>query len=128
MAEQEQFFSPGHNRLLNIAVWAKYLAWLALIYSIVQAGLVIFQYQADLQRIYMWTSPASATLTLKELFEFDPLHFSIDVLLDIASALLRGVLFYVILKSVFLGLNMIVETDINYRENSRSGGNDERSA
>lgn len=115
MTEQEEFFSPSHNRLLSIAVWAKYLAWVALIYFIVQAGLVIFQYHADLQRMYMWTT-SSPMMTLKELFEFDPLHFSIDVISDMVSALLRGAIYYLILKSMSLGLNMIVETDINYRE------------
>lgn len=37
MNEQEEFFSPKHKRLLNIATWAKYLAWIALVALIVEA-------------------------------------------------------------------------------------------
>jgi hypothetical protein len=32
------------------------------------------------------------------------------------SVLLRGIIYYLVLKGISLGLNMIVETDINYRE------------
>jgi hypothetical protein len=118
MAEQEEFFSPSHDRLLTIAVWAKYLAWAALIYFIIQAGLVIFQYQADLHRMQLWAG-SSAIMTLKELFEFDPLYYSIDVMVDMVSALLRGAIYYVVLRGVSLALYMIVETDVNYREQER---------
>ena len=31
MDEQEEFFSPKHKQLLNIATWAKYLAWVAIV-------------------------------------------------------------------------------------------------
>ncbi len=37
MNEQEDFFSPSHNRLLSIATWAKYLAWIVLIVHVLWA-------------------------------------------------------------------------------------------
>jgi hypothetical protein len=120
MTEKEEFFSPNHKRLLSIAVWAKYLAWVTLIYFIVRAGLVIFQYQADLQRMYILAGIAG-TVDWKDIFRFDPLYYSIDIISDVVSALLQGAIYYVILKSVSLALNMIVETNINYRENTKSG-------
>jgi hypothetical protein len=67
----------------------------------------------------LWNGTSSAIVTLKELFQLDPLYYSIDVMADIVSALLRGIIYYVVLKSISLGLNMIVETDVNYREQER---------
>jgi hypothetical protein len=41
-----------------------------------------------------------------------------------AAAILSGATFYVVLKGISLGLNMIVETDVNYREVKNQGGID----
>jgi hypothetical protein len=49
------------------------------------------------------------------LFSQEPI-FILDVLLQIVRVLLQGAVYYLVLKSIALGLNMIVETDINYRE------------
>ncbi len=45
MNEQQDFFSSNHNRLLSIAIWAKYLAWIALVVSILYSIGVYFQEQ-----------------------------------------------------------------------------------
>ena len=46
----------------------------------------------------------------------------LDIIARMARSLLNGVVYYVVLKSISLGLNMIVETDINYREKKEKGG------
>jgi hypothetical protein len=48
--------------------------------------------------------------------------FILDVLLQMARVFLQGAVYYLVLKGVALGINMIVETDINYREKSVEGG------
>ena len=47
--------------------------------------------------------------------------FILDVLLQMARVLLQGAIYYLVLKGVALGINMIIETDINYREKSVHG-------
>ena len=47
MTEQEEFFSPNHKRLLNIATWAKYLAWVVLIVYILWTFGIYFQKQNE---------------------------------------------------------------------------------
>ncbi len=49
MDEQEKFLSANHKRLLRIATWAKYLAWIVLIgYFLYAAALY-----AEKQNIYL---------------------------------------------------------------------------
>ena len=119
MNEQEEFFSTDHKRLLSIATWAKYLAWGAIVYYIVRAMLVIIQYQVDLQRMYLLNRSPPGIVDLTDLFRFDPVFYSIDMISNIASAVVGGGIYYLALKGISLGLNMIVETDINYRENAK---------
>ena len=122
----EEFFSRDHKRLLDIATWIKYLAWGALIYYIIRAALVIVQYQVDLQRqYYSYSGGDTSPINWIELFRFDPFHYSIDLASNMASALLSGAIYYLALKGISLGLNMIVETDINYREKRNQGGDNE---
>ncbi|HSK87189.1 MAG TPA: hypothetical protein VK880_02460 [Anaerolineales bacterium] len=112
MTKQEEFFSPSHNRLLSIAVWAKYLAWVALVVFIVNAGLQMFQYRSFLNGTIQ-PDPNMWLFLRHNPFEV----FRLGV--DMATTLLRGVIYYLVLKGISLGLNMIVETDINYRERER---------
>jgi hypothetical protein len=45
-----------------------------------------------------------------------PLYFQINIGMGIVSNILRGFIYFVILRAVSFGLNMIVETDTNYRD------------
>lgn len=102
MTEREEFFSPNHNRLLNIAAWAKYLAWVVLVVYILNVVLQVFQHQYFASNIPV----QQGSRFLNEL----------RLTVSVATTLLRGVVSYLVLKGISLGLNMIVETDINYRE------------
>jgi hypothetical protein len=105
MTEQEEFFSPNHKRLLNIVTWAKYLAWVVLVVYILNAALQLLQHQYFLNNDQIQQTPRLMD------------EFRLNV--NMATTLLRGVVLYLVLKGVSLGLNMIVETDINYREQER---------
>lgn len=103
--EQEEFFSSNHKRLLTIANWARYLAWIALVAYILLAGLQILPRQS--------------------FGDFPPQDTQLEQLRRVAGAavvLLRGVIYYLVLKGISLGLNMIVETNINYREQQEQDG------
>ncbi len=106
MIEQEEFFSANHNRLLTIATWAKYLAWVVLIVYILWAVLLIAQDFSN------HVNQLQSDIGLLEKFRVE---------LNLATTLLRGVVYYLVLKGISLGLNMIVETDINYREQKQEG-------
>jgi hypothetical protein len=45
MNEQEDVLSPNHKRLLNIAMWTKYLAWIVLVIYILLTGAKIVEFQ-----------------------------------------------------------------------------------
>jgi len=112
MNEQVEFFSADHKRLLSIATWAKYLAWIAFVIYILWAGLQMFQYQNIL------SNNSQFRFDLWSFLRSNPLEaFKLGV--NMMSIVLRGIIYYLVLKGISLGLNMIVETDINYREQKR---------
>ena len=43
--------------------------------------------------------------------------YILDVLAQAARLAVQGLIYYLVLKGVSLGLTMIVETDLNYRDN-----------
>ena len=49
---------------------------------------------------------------------FDGFNF----LIGMFATVLKGIVYYLVLKGISLGLNMIVETDINYREQKQEAG------
>jgi hypothetical protein len=102
MTEQEEFFSPNHNRLLNIATWARYLAWVVFVVYILWAIGTYIQQQNTLQYY-------------KE-FRNVPPFYSLSTYMESLGVFLKGVVCFLVLKGISLGLNMIVETDVNYRE------------
>lgn len=115
MNEQEDFFSSNHKRLLNIATWAKYVAWgiLAIYLLLVTIQIIQVIRMQDNENVIGQTSQSFLTI-----LSSDPLH-AFRLIITIAATLLRGVVYYLVLKGVSLGLNMIVETDINYRDQKR---------
>ena len=119
MNEQEEFFSPKHKQLLNVATWTKYLAWVVLVIFALNAVGIFFKNQV----IYVnsFAQDASFTAILKS----QPV-IAIKIILDVLSTFLKGVIYYFVLKGTSLGLNMIVETDINYREQKQQEVHHER--
>ena len=112
MNEQEEFFSPSHSRLLNIAIWAKYLAWVVLVVYILYTIGVYIQEQS--RQFFSGTVPTRYSDFPRLLVE-NP-RYAFGLLVEIVSIFLKGIVYFLVLKGISLGLNMIVETDINYRE------------
>ncbi len=108
----DDFFSRNHLRLLNIASWAKSLAWVALALYVLWAGIQVVQL-ITAQDNGNFVGPTS--LSISTMFKVDPLGL-LGRLASISSIALKGLIYFLVLKGMSLGLNMIVETDINYRE------------
>lgn len=115
MSEQGEFFSKKHNQLLNIATWAKYLAWIVLVINMFYALGVYFQQQAQFSSF----GGASGQFGMLVRSNFS---FAVSLGVEIVAVLFQGIVYFLLLKSISLGLNMIVETDINYRDNTEQGG------
>ena len=115
MTEQEEFFSPSHNRLLNIAVWAKYLAWVVLVVYTLWAISIYFQEQNYYLLYQSMGIPSQTYRNFIDLWKQFP-SYGFSILIEMVGIFLRGIMYFLVLKGISLGLDMIVETDINYRE------------
>src|SRR5512138_2187099 len=115
MSEQQDFFSANHKRLLHLATWAKYLAWVVLVVQILAAFVNILPYQFGTD--YLHPFPRGL-----QMFLMTQPYEAFRLLINMGSAVLRGIIYYLVLKGISLGLNMIDETDINYREREQKAG------
>jgi len=118
MSEHGEFFSLKHQRVLNIASWAKYLSWIVLVMYLLWAIATFINYSTLV--FLPSTTPGDHINNFFQLWDRNP-FLVINGLFATASTVLRGIIAFVVLKAVSLGLNMIVETDINYRENEIQG-------
>lgn len=117
MKEQVEFFSQSHKRLLNVAAWAKYLAWIVLAINI----LYIFGTYLQEQNYYTFYRVQGQFLEFSQMLRKNP-AYAFSLLIAMVDVFFRGIVYFLLLKGISLGLNMIVETDINYRENREQGG------
>lgn len=119
MNEQEDLFTKKQSQLMNIAGWANNLAWVALVIYLLLAGLTIFADHANHQRI---TQQVTSFSEYWEMAMWNPIYYFLDIGADIISRVLTGFIYYVVLKGIALGLYMVIETDMNYREKKGRGG------
>ena len=117
MTSQGEFFSLEHKRLLNIATWAKYLAWIVLIINV----LYVFGTYVQEQNYYtFYGAQGGQFLNFSQMLK-ENLSYTFSLILELINILFRGIVYFLMLRGISLGLNMIVETDINYRENKERG-------
>ncbi len=121
MSRQKEFLSPEHGKLLNIAIWAKYLAWVVLAIYVFQTGFVIIQRQVNSQQMQAVIGDPISSQEYWDRALDKPIYYLIDIGSDMIYIFLKGVIFYIVLKGISLGLYMIVETDVNYREQENQG-------
>lgn len=114
MTEKEAFFSQKHKQLLSIATWANYIAWFILVISFIMPLVRYMEIQTTY--IYQQTIFGQAPSLIQAMKE-NP-AYAISVIADMLTYWLKGIIYFLVARGVSLGLNMIVETDINYRENS----------
>jgi hypothetical protein len=113
MDKRDEFFTQQHKRLLNIATWSKYLAWVILVVYFFWAIGTYFQEQN-----YFLYYRGNFNQTYRDFMDLlrDTPSYGFSVFIELVGVFLKGVVYFLVLKGISLGLNMIVETDINYRE------------
>jgi hypothetical protein len=117
----DDFFTTRHKSLLRIAAIANIFTWIVIFVNILLAGARII----EIQNSYLIQSRVAGSVGNPDFLAMigkDPLYAT-SVAVDILSIFLRGVVYGLILKGISLGLNMIVETDMNYKEKSAGGDN-----
>ena len=121
MADQvnDDFFTARHNRLTTIAKFANITGWIVLIaYAFF---LVVGTYQSrdlftslsfhNLQVSGVWAIMQNLWSDLSQ-NGYEGIHIIVSAL----QSFLQGVAAFLLLIGLSLGLRMIVETDLNYKE------------
>jgi hypothetical protein len=113
---EEEFFSKKNDQLLNIATWARYLAWVVLVHFIF---LAVFGFIGSLNMVSQFSNLGTpGFLDLANISPFTALKFYLEAI----GLLVKGAIYFLVLGGISLGLNMIIETDINYREKANQRG------
>ena len=113
------FPAPKYRRLLRIAALANAVAWIALVGYGIFMVLMILQ---DASR-YPLTTPYDGNAEFWRTFMQEPL-LALYYIFSWLKLPLQGLVTFTVLKGVALGLGMIVETDMNRRENEEEGDHD----
>lgn len=124
MEEKDDIFTPKHKNLLNLAMWARLFAWAVFIFYIFRSGITVIQYQVSLLGLETFSDPLQSVNNFWTALRDQP-YYMVNMIVTMLSLLLRGVIFYLVLKGISIGLDMIVETDVNYRLKKVQGANNE---
>lgn len=107
----DDFFTKKHNRLANIASVANIVAWIALAVQVLFVGARFIQVQNSYE---MQASFMGQNADFMEMLREKPIYTA-GLIVDLAGIFVRGIIYWLVLKGISLGLFMIVETDLNYR-------------
>jgi len=118
MDEQGDFFSKNHGRLLDFAIWSKNIAWIVLVVFILLSMGVYAQ--EDYRQMYSG-SALGLYGSFIELLIRNPLY-AFSLFTEMISVFMKGIVYFLVLKGIALGLNMIIETDLNYRDQEKEEG------
>lgn len=112
MEKRDELFDWKHLRLWRISAQADFFSKIVLVIYILTAIAQSFEY---IKNNDLYISNLTNSI-------FDESMFILKAFSHTALLILQGLIYYVILRGVALGLNMIVETDINYRDNKNQEG------
>ena len=116
----DEFFTREHGRLTQIARIADLFVWIVVIINTLSVGARYLELQgAFMIQNSIYNQSGNFTGYLAN----NPVYTA-SLIVDLASIFLRGIFYGLVLKGVSLGLNMIVETDLNYWEKYQEANND----
>jgi hypothetical protein len=118
----DNFFTAKHARLTRIASIANLFAWIVFIIHILWVGGSFIQTQ-NTYTIQNMNLNLGQNPDFMEMLRQNPLYTA-SLIVNLTGIFLRGVVYGLTLKGISLGLNMIVETDLNYKENFQGGSNE----
>lgn len=110
---EEEYFGSKHAKLDNIASVANTFAWIALVSQILYMGARFIQLQNSYRLQALWTG--SDPTAFVEMMNQNAVY-TFSLIVDLANIFIRGIVYWLVLKGISLGLYMIVETDLNYRD------------
>lgn len=120
----EAFFTAKHALLRRIASIANLFAWIVFIFHILWVGASFIQtrdmYNIQNMNINLGQNPYPDFV---EMLKQYPLYAA-SFIVSLAGIFLRGVVYGLTLKGISLGLNMIVETNLNYKDKFQRGNNE----
>jgi hypothetical protein len=116
------FFTRKHERLASIASIANIFSWIVLVLQVLYTGARFIQ----LQNSYMVQAATTGqNPNFVAMLGQTPLY-TFSLVADLANIFLRGIVYWLVLKGISLGLNMIVETDLNYKDKFEEAKNEQR--
>jgi len=109
----EGFITKKHGRLMNIASIANVFAWIALGFQVLYMGGRFIQ----LQNSYMMQTMSTGfgQPNFMEMLSKNP-TYTFSLIVDLANIFIHGVVYWLVLKGISVGLYMVVETNLNYKE------------
>jgi hypothetical protein len=117
----EEYFTSKHAKLDNIASASNTFAWIALGSQIFYMGARFIQLQNSYVAQAIFTG--SAQPDFMEMLSQNTVY-TFSLIVDMASIFIRGVVYWLVLKGISSGLDMIVETDLNYRGELEEASNE----
>lgn len=115
---QPDFFARKHERLSWFARLASFFAWSMLVISIIQVPTRVMR---ELYIIEMDNFGHVLSEGFYETLVRYPMQTA-SLGVEVASILLRGAVFWVGLKGISLGLNMLIEIDLSHAERNQGVG------
>jgi len=109
----KDFITKKHGRLMNIASVANIFAWIALGSQVLYMGARFIQLQNSYMMQTMTTGFGQPDFM--EMLGRNPVY-TFSLIVDLASILIRGIVYWLVLRGISFGLYMIVETDLNYKD------------
>jgi hypothetical protein len=103
----DEFFTSKHERLEKISQAADVFAWIILVVYVLLALMQLCEFFIKLGNQFSLGGYQEHLISILNLLK-DPIGY-----------FLQAVGYWLVLKGISLGLNMIIETDLNYREKSR---------
>ena len=104
----DEFFTTEHTDLLQMATVLTIFAWLALAIHVL---LVLMRILVA----HQWLQSTWYGYSLREILARDRVEL-LDMLLRIAYIGFRGAVYWAVLRGTAMGLRMIAETNLNYRD------------
>ena len=120
----EIYFTKKHASLTNIAFAAKILAWVALV---IQISLVVARF-AELRNSFLIQQGLTPEFNEPTLWAMlsNNLIYSFYFFSELLVILMKGVVYWLVLKGISFGLYMIVETNLNYKDRLEVESNEQQ--
>jgi len=111
----EEYYTSQHRRLARFASIANISAWIVFTFYIILTGISILEQTGFIDHYFQQYPQSGNVIVLgtNKLNNNPVLTFRL--IMVSFGTFIRGVIYGLVLKGISLGLNMIIETDINYR-------------